>query len=120
MIGPIIVVLVAFTTLASFVVPNYNAAIAIRLLRFPLILLSAVLGFFGLFMGAMFYLMHLVSLRSFGVPYFAPVAPLFLKDMGDMFVRLPMWLRTSRPTYYRSEVKTNQGRNQQPGPEKEP
>jgi len=120
LIEPVIVVLVAFTTLASFVVPNYNAAITIRLLRFPLILLSASLGFFGLFLGAMFYLMHLVSLRSFGVPYFAPIAPLFLKDMGDMFVRLPKWLLTSRPTYYRPEDKTNQGRNQQPGPEKEP
>lgn len=120
LIEPIIVVLVAFTTLASFVVPGYNAAITIRILRFPLILLSSTLGFFGLFLGAMFYLMHLVSLRSFGVPYFAPVAPLFLKDMGDLFIRLPWWRQASRPTYYRPEDKTREGRNQKPGPEKEP
>lgn len=120
LIEPIIVVLVAFTTLASFVVPGYNAAISIRVLRFPLILLSALLGFFGLITGAMFYLMHLISLRSFGVPYFAPVAPLSLKDMRDMYVRLPRWLLDTRPTFYQPEDEIRQGRNQKPGPEKEP
>ncbi|MHB1407962.1 MAG: spore germination protein, partial [Desulfitobacteriaceae bacterium] len=120
LIEPIIVVIVAFSTLASFVVPGYNAAISLRVLRFPLILLSAVLGFFGLLLGAMFYLMHLVSLRSFGVPYFAPVAPLFLKDMRDMYVRLPWWKQSERPTYYRPEDQIMAGPQQKPGPEKEP
>ena len=120
LVEPIIVVIVAFTTLSSFIVPNYSAALSIRLLRFPIILLSAALGFFGMILGAMFFLMHLVSLRSFGVPYFAPIAPLFLKDLGDMFIRLPLWLQTHRPTYYRPEDETKAGRNQKPGPEKEP
>lgn len=120
LIEPIIVVIVAFTTLASFVVPGYNAAISLRILRFPLILLSASLGFFGLILGAMFYLMHLVSLRSFGVPYFAPVAPLFLKDMKDMYVRLPWWQQARRPSYYRQEDQIMAGPEQKPGPKKEP
>ncbi len=119
LIEPIIVVIVAFTTLASFIVPGYNAAIAIRLLRFPLVLLSAAMGIFGLALGAMFYLYHLVSLRSFGVPYFAPVAPLFLKDMGDTFIRLPWYLQSRRPTYYRAEDEIREGRDNRPGPEKE-
>jgi hypothetical protein len=120
LVEPIVVVIVAFTTLASFMVPNYNAALSVRLLRFPILFLSATLGFFGMTLGAMFFLMHLVSLRSFGVPYFAPIAPLFLKDLGDMFIRLPWWLQSHRPTYYRPEDETKAGRNQKPGPEKEP
>lgn len=119
LIEPIIVVIVAFTTLASFLVPDYNAAITVRLLRFPLILLSASLGFFGLSLGAMFYLIHLVSLRSFGVPYFAPVAPLFLQDMGDMFIRLPWWKLLRRPTYYRPEDEIRASQKQKPGPDKD-
>jgi len=120
LVEPIIVVIVSFTTLASFIVPNYNAALAIRLMRFPIILLGATLGFFGTTLGAMFLFMYLISLRSFGVPYFAPIAPLFLKDLGDMFLRLPWWLQSHRPTYYRPEDETKAGRNQKPGPEKEP
>jgi hypothetical protein len=120
LVEPIIVVIVAFTTLASFIVPNYDAALGIRLMRFPIILLGATLGFFGTTLGAMFLFMYLISLRSFGVPYFAPIAPLFLKDLGDMFLRLPWWLQSHRPTYYRPEDETKAGRNQKPGPEKEP
>lgn len=118
LIEPMIVVVVAITTLSSFIVPGYNAAISIRLLRFPLILLGGSLGFFGLALGAVFYLMHLISLRSFGVPYFAPVAPLIFKDMGDIFTRLPSWQQSLRPTFYRTEDQIKKGRNQKPGPEK--
>jgi len=120
LVEPIIVVIVAFTTLASFIIPNYNAALSIRLMRFPILLLGATLGFFGTTLGAMFLFLHLISLRSFGVPYFAPIAPLFLRDLGDMFIRLPWWLQSHRPTYYRPEDETKAGRNQKPGPEKEP
>jgi len=118
LVEPNIVVIVAFTTLASFLVPSYNAGIAIRLLRIPLILLSASLGFYGLALGNFIYLLHLVSLRSFGVPYFAPVAPLFLKDMRDLFIRLPWWLQDRRPKVYRSQDQIRAGRNQKPGPER--
>ncbi len=118
LIEPIIVVVVAFTTLASFLVPGYSAALTIRMLRFPLILLSSVLGFYGLALGSYIYLLHIVSLRSFGIPYFAPLAPLFLKDMRDMFVRLPAWSLNRRPSVYRAENKIRAGRNQKPGPER--
>jgi hypothetical protein len=117
-VGPLTVIIVALTTLASFVVPSYPAAISIRLLRFPLILLSAAMGFFGLSLGAMFLLVHLVSLRSFGVPFFSPLAPLFLNEMGDMLVRLPWWKQLRRPKHYRPMDEIREGPNQKPGPEK--
>jgi len=119
LIEPIIVVIVAFGTLASFLVPGYHAAISIRLLRFPLIILSAFLGFFGLYIGSMFYLMHLVSLRSIGVPYFAPLAPLFRQDLGDLFIRLPWWLQVRRPAYYRPSDEISAASGQKPGPDQE-
>jgi hypothetical protein len=117
-VGPLTVIIVALTTLASFVVPSYPAAISIRLLRFPLMLLSAAMGFFGLSLGAMFLLVHLVSLRSFGVPFFSPLAPLFLNEMGDMLVRLPWWKQLRRPKHYRPMDEIREGPNQKPGPEK--
>lgn len=119
LVGPLTVILIAFTTLASFTVPGYSAAVAIRLLRFPLIILSSFLGFFGLTLGAVLYLTHLVSLRSFGVPYFSPVAPLFTRELTDLFVRLPWWLQRFRPRYLRTQDPTRQGPKLKPGPEQE-
>ena len=120
LIEPIIVVIVAFTTLTSFTISNYTAALAIRLMRFPIILLSATLGFFGTALGAMFLLMHLVSLRSFGVPYFAPIAPLFLKDLGDMlFVSLGGYKHIAQPIIGR-KTKLRQAATKNPGLRRSP
>lgn len=119
LIEPIILVVVAFNALAAFVAPVYHAAVSVRILRFPIILLSASLGFFGLMLGALFYLMHLVSLRSVGVPYLAPVGPLSVKEMGDLFIRLPLWQQNSRPSYLRPQDATTQAPGQKPAPDTE-
>ena len=45
---------------------------------------------------------HLASLRSFGVPYLAPVAPFNLKARKMSFVIFPYWSMNRRPSYLRS------------------
>ena len=41
---------------------------------------------------------HLASLRSFGIPYLAPIAPIVSSDR-DVFVRLPWWKLDTRPEF---------------------
>lgn len=62
------VIVVAITGISSFMIPRYIAGIAIRLLRFPLIFLAGSLGLLGIMMGIIAIVLHLCSLRSFGVP----------------------------------------------------
>ena len=45
------VIVVAITGIASFMIPRYTAGIAIRMLRFPIMLLAACLGLLGVMMG---------------------------------------------------------------------
>jgi Bacillus/Clostridium GerA spore germination protein. len=73
--SPMMIVVVALTGIASFSIPQYNFAIAMRLLKVPFILLSASLGGFGIMIGILLLLMHLCSLRSLGQPYFDPIGP---------------------------------------------
>ena len=44
------------------------------------------------------YSVHLVSLESFGVAYFAPFAPLLPYQLRDTVVRFPLWLLGRRPS----------------------
>ena len=97
MVSPTTVIVVALTGIASFGIPSYSFALAIRILRFGMILLAASLGLFGMMLGLLVMQAHLESLRSFGVPYFAPLAPFNLKDMKDSVVRLPWWAMGERP-----------------------
>ncbi|CCQ94108.1 GerA spore germination protein [[Clostridium] ultunense Esp] len=67
--SPITVVIIAMATIGSFATPAYNAAIAFRMLRFPILILSGIFGLFGVMVGFIFITNHLLSLKSFGVPY---------------------------------------------------
>ena len=90
-----VIIIVAFTAIAMFVVDAMTDAATI--LRLGLILLAWWLGFLGIFMGTMLILVHLISLHSFGVPYFAPFAPFRRTEMRDTIFRFPLWLLGRRP-----------------------
>ncbi|MDQ0227517.1 hypothetical protein CHH83_13335 [Bacillus sp. 7586-K] len=92
-----LVIVVSTTGIASFMFPSYAFTGAIRLLRFVMIFLAAILGFYGILLGVFFILVHLVKLRSFGVPYLAPIAPFNLNNIKDIFIRVPWWKMNERP-----------------------
>lgn len=89
LISAAVVIVVAVTGIANFVVPTYSFGIAQRLLRFTFLILAGFMGLFGILCGLLFLLAHLVSLESFKVPYMAPVVPFHFADWKDTFVRLP-------------------------------
>jgi len=80
--SPMMVVVVALTGIASFSIPQYNFAIALRMLKVPFILLAASLGGFGIMIGILLLLAHLCSLRALGLPYFDPVGPFRPRRFG--------------------------------------
>jgi spore germination protein KA len=93
------VIVVAATGIASFTIPRYNFGTSFRLLRFPLLILSGMLGFFGIAFGILCILIHLVNLNSYGVPYFSPIAPRYNSDLKDVLVRAPRWAMRKRPSF---------------------
>ncbi|MCQ6557259.1 spore germination protein [Paenibacillus mendelii] len=93
------VIVVSLTGIASFTLPRYNAAISIRMLRFPLMLLASVFGLLGIVIGVMAFMGHMAKLRSFGVPYLAPVAPISFSDWKDIFIRAPWQKMNRRPSF---------------------
>jgi hypothetical protein len=70
------VMAVAITGIASFLIPHYNASIALRILRFPIMLLAGTLGLLGIMLSLITIIVHLCTLRSFGLPYLSPMAPM--------------------------------------------
>lgn len=97
LISASMVIVVSFTAISNFVLPSINMAGAIRLLRFALMFLAGTFGLFGIMAGLIPIVMHLVSLRSFGVPYFTPNAPFYPQSLKDMLIRVPWWKMKSRP-----------------------
>ncbi|HZG54866.1 spore germination protein [Paenibacillus sp.] len=95
--SPITVVVIALTTIGSFATPAYNAAFALRMLRFPLIFLAGMFGLYGIVVGLILIGNHALSLRSFGVPYLTPAVPGNWQGLKDLLIRSPLWWMKSRP-----------------------
>lgn len=100
LVSPAMVIVVSITAICSFVFPSYNMAISIRILRFPLMILAATFGLYGIILGMIAMILHMCSLKSFGKPYMAPFAPLVVKDQKDVLLRFPHWGLLSRPSFF--------------------
>lgn len=89
------VIVVALTAITSFVVPTLAEPSA--LLRLFFIGAAGFMGLYGIVFAFLAVWIHLSSLRSFGVPYMSPIAPLIPQDMKDVAVRVPLWAMFTRP-----------------------
>ncbi|MEF3304733.1 spore germination protein [Paenibacillus sp. GYB003] len=110
-VSNIMVIIVALTAIASFIVPSYDMGAAIRLLRFPMMLLAATFGLVGLVIGWATVLAHLVGLTSLGAPYGSPLAPFRFTDLKDTLVRFPIWTMITRPKSMETTQSVRQGKN---------
>ena len=95
--SPIMVIVVALTAIASFVIPTYSAALGLRTMRFPLMLMAAILGLYGVMLAFIVINIHLVSIKSFSMNYMTPQAPAILSDMKDFVIRGPARKMKKRP-----------------------
>lgn len=97
LIGPALVIAVATGAIASYAIPSFTMSNTIRLLRFPVLLCSSLFGIFG-YLGAIIVItLYLMSLRSFGTPYYAPISPFRGKEQKDTLFRAPRPDMPERP-----------------------
>lgn len=102
-VSPFLVIVVAVTAISSFSIPMYSAGIIIRVLRFGAMFSAALFGLFGVIMFFLLLCSHLVKLKSFGVPYTAPVISYKPSDWKDFIVRAPMFMMSKRPSTTRGK-----------------
>ncbi|WP_176585810.1 spore germination protein [Priestia megaterium] len=114
-VSPAMVIIVSITAIASFATPSFDMAISARLIRFLFMLGAATFGFYGIILCLLMMVVHLCSLRSFGVPYMAPFAPFIPVNNGDTVVRLPWWTLRQRPRLISANT-IREGTNQRPQP----
>ncbi|MBM4765141.1 spore germination protein [Bacillus sp. B15-48] len=110
------VIVVAGTAIASFTIPLNQMMNAARLIRFIMMIFAASFGLYGLGIAVILLVAHTCSIRSFGIPYLAPFAPLILADWKDTIIRLPRPLLSKRPRLI-SQMKTKRtDQTQEHGP----
>lgn len=105
LVQPITLVIVSVSFIYSSLVPIAIMNYSVRILKISLILIGALLGLYGLALFTLLLLVHLCYLRSFTVPYLAPITPFARRDMAkDVFVRNPIpEINQSIPLFHKEE-----------------
>lgn len=99
LVGPINVVIVAATAIASFALPVYTFTLSTRVVRLLLIITASTLGLYGIIMGWVFLLIHMASLEMLGVRYLSDFSPFQLQKMKDTVLKLPKSMMNERPEF---------------------
>ncbi len=97
LVSSLMVVVVAFTGIASFTIPAYNASVIIRTVRFGFLIGAGILGLPGIIVVSLIILIRMESLHSLGKPYLSPLSPINPAQLSDVLVRRPWTMTTQRP-----------------------
>ncbi len=107
-VSPILVIIVAITGITSFSVLDFSFSFHLRIARFVYTILGATAGFLGIAVGLFIHLIILCSLKSFGVPYLTPYAPLNVKSKSKYLLK-PAWKREFRDEWLATKRPRAQG-----------
>ncbi|MED1467937.1 spore germination protein [Bacillus salipaludis] len=93
----ILIIIIALSALGSFTTPSYLMGTAIRIIRFPIIIMAGLWGGIGIMVSFCFFLIHLIKLDTLGRPYLAPIYPFRWRDLGYSVFRIPPKYLPYRP-----------------------
>ncbi|NIK70499.1 spore germination protein [Paenibacillus sp. BK720] len=114
-VSNIMVIIVALTAISSFIIPDYDMASSLRLIRFPFMIAASLFGLIGIVIGMLLLVGVIMSMRTLNIPYGIPVAPIDIRDWKDIFVRLPLFMLKLRPRSTNASQLRRQGRNRSGG-----
>lgn len=96
-ISPAVVIVIAFTGVCGFTVPNQDFGHAVRLWRFLFTIAGSLAGLFGVMMLFLFLLLELCSMQNFGTAYLQPLTDAGATHIRDTLLRPPMRYLNLRP-----------------------
>ncbi|MFB5196661.1 spore germination protein [Neobacillus sp. KR4-4] len=95
LISNMMVIVVALTGIASFIIPSYEMSTAARYLTYPFIFMASIFGLIGLELSYLLVLTHLSRINTMGIPYF--YSGITGDTIKDTWFRGPIWSLKKRP-----------------------
>ena len=105
-ISPPSIVIVAISSVALYIIPDEISET--RLLRIMFTVMGGIIGLYGIFTSFIILVCYMSSLKSYGIPYFAPYAPSIRQDKKDGFIKQDIQDMIKRPVLISSKNKTRQ------------
>ncbi|MBQ3474983.1 MAG: spore germination protein [Bacilli bacterium] len=85
-ISPIMIIIIAISSVASFLFNDNDVVNTIRLWKLIFLLLGAFVGLYGIFIASLLFLIRVCSIDSFGFDYTVPYAPFNFDEQKNNFI----------------------------------
>lgn len=95
--SPIMIVVVATSSVATFTLVSMSLHGIVSMLRILVVIMSSFFGLFGFFTALFFIILSVTNVRSFGLSYFSLPENFSVKDALKSIIHLPETLYKTRP-----------------------
>ena len=83
LVSPIMVIIIAITSISEMIFNINDVSNVIRLWRLLFMFLASIAGMIGVFIAIILLISEICSINSFGVPFLYPIAPFDMVDQGN-------------------------------------
>lgn len=97
-----VVLYIAIAAVGNYATPSYEFALANRLSRWFLLIITALLGIWGFGFGVLVWLVFLARTRSLATPYLWPLFPFHGRALLHTLWRVPVLADQKRPSLLRT------------------
>ena len=104
-VSPIVIIIVAATSICELVFYDIDVIDALREWRIIFILAATFMGIIGIVVAFIIFIAKLSSIECLGTSYLTPISPLMTKNLKDSIIRLNRKKIKNRPTYLTKNTK---------------
>jgi spore germination protein KA len=83
LVSPTSIIIAGATTITGMIAYSMDMVGGIRWWRTMFLFFAAVLGIFGVFLSGVIFITNITSIKSFGIPFFAPIAPFYKSEQNN-------------------------------------
>ncbi len=97
-VSPIMIIVTSLTLISSLVFPELEVDNGLRHYRYMFLFIASFLGLYGIFIASTIFLIKMISTKSLGASYFAPIAPFNKEYFLKTFLKRKDTKNTRRST----------------------
>lgn len=105
MISPIMIIVIAISSVASFLFSDNDIVNTIRIWKLIFLVLGSFVGIYGVFIASLLFLIRICSLDSFGFDYTFPYAPFYFKEQKNNFILTKNYKFNNRNSILTNNIK---------------
>lgn len=106
-VSPIMIIVVAITSISSLAFSEPELINSLRWYRLIFMLGASFFGIYGIVLVGLYFLITIISTKSFTLPYLFPFAPINLSQLKDSIISYPIKKRKKRNNYLSNNIVKN-------------